>query len=468
MDPGSTATANLSDAPVPHHGADHAEVNGADHAEVDTYQAQYDSIFSCTRGNPRGYGRLPPHKQPRLSPDSGFNSLSEYKKCQLLTYAKVATATMLPHNLKMLLEADKADRLSWFNTHLFPTLKNRDAEAFAGFHYTADFVDLICTVELTAPFTDNWWDSPFVGGQLYRNKEDIQHLNRLHRTRGNTQMQLQVNPQQLGVLSSKAPVPITTMPDLLSFLKRVWHCTTLFFPAADLGYLARDIYQALLEQQRPLSRDPAWLAIKPGEIIHRLQQANNAEFSHFIPLADILEGNFTGCYKPPNHANVVSQCLAPGATIAQGFLPLELRQRPAPGTPGTPRATGSTGPTTSRPAAGATRPNTRTGPAPAPPQPAPPQQAHTNAHYHPNFKAFWNSRPANQRQPITGWLRGAGTTTNQMLDTLGLSPNDCGTFHHKGTCYNPSCARQHTSKVLDPVKVDAVVAMFHAGIQHTS
>ena len=248
-------------------------------AAVDPMQAQYDHIFSCTRGNPRS-SRSPPGKQPRLSLAAGFNSLPQHKQCQLLTHANVATATMLPHYLKMLLEVDKPDRLSWFNTHALPDLKNRDAEAFASFHYTADFVDLLCDVKLTTPSTDNWWDSPFVGGQLYRNKEDIQHLNRLHRIRGNAQMQLQVNPQQLGSLSSKAPVPITTLPELLNFLKRVWHCSTMFLPLCDLGSLARDIYKALLQQQRPLSADPGWLAVKPGEIIHRLQQANNAEFTH--------------------------------------------------------------------------------------------------------------------------------------------------------------------------------------------
>jgi hypothetical protein len=246
---------------------------------------------------------------------------------------------MLPHNLKLLLEVDKADRLGWFNTNIMPLLKNRNAEAFTSFHYTADFVDLLCTVELTAPSTDNWWESPFVGGQLYRSREDIQQLNRLHRTQRNAHMQLQVNPQQLGALSSKAPVPITTLADLLNFLKRVWHCTALFIPQCDLSYLAKDIYQALLEQHRALSRDHEWLAVKPGEIIHRLQQANNAEFGHIIPLQDILEGDLSGRYRPPNHATIVSQCLDPNITIAQSFLPIELRRRPVlPPHPGPARA----------------------------------------------------------------------------------------------------------------------------------
>jgi truncated hemoglobin YjbI len=56
-----------------------------------------------------------------------------------------------------------------------------------------------------------------------------------------------------------------------------------------------------------------------------------------------------------------------------------------------------------------------------------------------------------------------------MLDTLGLSPQDCGKYHYKGRCYGvPNCTRQHTSKTLDPAKVDAVVALFHTGLQHST
>jgi hypothetical protein len=379
---------------------------------------------------------------------------------------------MLPHNLKLLLEVDKADRLGWFNTNIMPLLKNRDAEAFASFHYTADFVDLLCAVELTAPSTDNWWESPFVGGQLYRSREDIQQLNRLHRTRGNAQMQLQVNPHQLGALSSKAPVPITTLTALLNFLKRVWHCASLFFPQCDLSYLAKDIYKALLEQHRALSEDHEWLAVKPGEIIHRLQQANNAEFSHIIPLQDILEGDLSGRYRPPHHAHIVSQCLAPSSTIAQSFLPVELRQRLVlPPHPGPSRGGGSAtrAGATVPPPGQATRgtvgtPNRDTRSTPGQPEPQ------INPRYHPNFQTFWNTVPPQRRRDGIGrWLSLAGSSTNQMLDTLGLSPQDCGKFHYKGRCYGgPNCTRQHTSKTLDPAKVDAVVALFHTGLQHST
>jgi len=433
----------------------------------DLSRATYDSILTCTRGNPRLHGR-PPSTQPRLSPDAGFNTLSDFKKCQLLTYAKVATADMLKSHLKELLEVDKADRLGWFNVNIMPLLKDRDAEAFAGFHYTAEFVDQLCTVELTAPSVESWWDTPFVGGQLYRSKEDIQHLNRLHRTRGQAQVQLQISPQQLGTLSSKAPVPITNLPDLLNFLKRVWHCSTLFFPQCDLGHLAKDIYQALLDQHRALSGDPTWLSIKPGEIVHRLQQANNAEFGHLIPLHDILDGNLAACYHPPSHASIVSQCLAPTPTIAQGFLPLELRQRqlphhpqaPAPATPNRGTSSGTPPDPNTRSTGGTPNRDIRGNPG----QPVP----HENTRYHPNFRAFWTALPqVRRRDPIGRWLSLAGSTTNQMLETLGLSPHDCGRFHIKGRC-SGSCTRQHTSKTLDSGKVDAVIALFHAGLQHAS
>jgi ribose 5-phosphate isomerase RpiB len=47
---------------------------------------------------------------------------------------------------------------------------------------------------------------------------------------------------------------------------------------------------------------------------------------------------------------------------------------------------------------------------------------------------------------------------------MGLQPQDCGTFHHRGRCSLPNCSRQHTSKVLETAKVDAAIAIFTTGM----
>jgi hypothetical protein len=241
----------------------------------------------------------------------------------------VNNSNYITHHIKDLLAIDKSDRLTWFNSNIMPLLTNRDPEAFIGFAYTGDFVDQLCNVALTSESVDTWWES-IVGHQLIRSKEDIQHLNRLHKSRYNSQLQLQVNPSQLSSLNSKAPVPIHTMAELLPFIKRVWHCTLLFFPQCAIATLAQNIYKGVLEQWRYLEADLEWLSIKPGKIVYYFWRVADREFKHIIPYNDLLEGNLTSVYQPPSTSNIVAQCLSPSPTIAQSFLPSALCQRAVP------------------------------------------------------------------------------------------------------------------------------------------
>jgi hypothetical protein len=153
-----------------------------------------------------------------------------------------------------------------------PLLVDKDPEAFTGFTYTGDFLEQLCDVQLTSESADTHWES-FVGHQLRRNKEEVKHLNRIYKSQFNAQLQLQVSPSQLGSLNSKAPVPITTMSELMAYIKRVWHCSALFFPSTAICSLARDLYTALLEQRHHLESDSDWLSKKPGEIVHYLWRA---------------------------------------------------------------------------------------------------------------------------------------------------------------------------------------------------
>ena len=295
-------------------------------------KAQFDSIF-LTSGINHNRNQGPPHKQPRLSTDTGFNSLSNFRQRQFLSIAKVNCATYLPSQLKELLEVDKADRLAWFEANHRPRLCAKAPEAFSDFEYTSDCLDQLCEGNLTASTKLKWWEST-VGHQLYRNKEDVHQLNLLHRTRGDPRLQLQITPAQLGSLNSKAPVPVTTLSELLAFLQRVWHFTTFYFPMCATGDLARRIYQALLTQRRVLERDAAWCALKCGEIISKVDESGNQEFKHVVPLEDFLNGHaHDSYYQPPLAEHTIQQCLSPAPTVAQGYLPPAPTPPPPPTQP---------------------------------------------------------------------------------------------------------------------------------------
>jgi hypothetical protein len=246
-------------------------------------------VFTCPRNTPRGYGHEPPTKHPRSSTKTGFNALSTFKKCQLLTYSRVSNARFIKSTIRNLLEVEKADRLGWFNVNLMPLLVAKDPEAFIGFTYTGDFIEQLCDVQLTSESAEMHWES-FTGHQLRRSKEEVQQLNQIYKSRYNAQLQLQATPSQLSSLNSKAPVPITTMSELVAFIKRVWHCLTLFFPHCPIGSLAQELYKALLEQRRHLETDLEWLSKKPGEIVHYLWREADREFRHVIPHEHLLQG----------------------------------------------------------------------------------------------------------------------------------------------------------------------------------
>jgi hypothetical protein len=120
------------------------------------------------------------------------------------------------------------------------------------------------------------------------------------------------------------------MSELVAYIKRVWHCSTLFFPHCFIGSLARELYRALLEQRRQLESDPDWLSKKPGEIVHYLWREADREFRHVISQQELLQGDLTGAYQPPSTAGIIDKCLSPSLTIAQGILPTDLRQRAIP------------------------------------------------------------------------------------------------------------------------------------------
>jgi hypothetical protein len=261
------------------------------------------------------------------------------------------------------------------------------------------------------------------------------------------------------------------MSELVAFIKRVWHCSTLFFPHCSIGSLAQELYKALLEQRRHLETDLDWLSKKPGEIVYYLWREADREFRHVIPHQQLLQGDLTGSYQPPSTAGIIDKCLSPSLTIAQSFLPTDLRQRTPPPPPTTPVTThqgnpaagnrhntggrgggaaGNGGATGGR---GTTRNNATT-------------QRQVNPQIHPLFRAFWSGvPPARQNDPLGRWLSTANTNTIRALELLGLANDDCGRFHLKGDCNIGNCRLKHVPKQLDPRTVEQVVSLLQTGMQ---
>jgi hypothetical protein len=232
-----------------------------------------------------------------------------------------------------------------------------------------------------------------------------------------------------------------------------------------LGHLAKAIYQALLKHRHALEADATWLSFKPGEIVYLLCDAAKEEFTHCIPFRAFLEGDITGAYQPPNVASLVDKCVSPVHAVLQSVLPKDLRQRPLPGPAPRPAPNGTSNRGAATPGNRGRTANTSATP------PANPQANNrnnpnhrANPNFHANFKNFWQSLPPEHQQAsILPWLTRANSSTAQVLDQLGLTPDDCGKYHIRGSCQHRNCTRQHISRALDPRHVDAVIAVLHHG-----
>ena len=107
---------------------------------------------------------------------------------------RVTNADYVNSYYRALLDQEKSGRLSFFNSNILPILK------------TADCIGQLYEVKFIALSTENWWVTPFIGGLMFQNKDDTKTLNRLHRTLGNSQLQIHVSPTQPSTLSSKSRI----------------------------------------------------------------------------------------------------------------------------------------------------------------------------------------------------------------------------------------------------------------------
>ena len=144
------------------------------------------------------YGQPPPAKQAKLSYDTGFDALPMSAKLAHLTFSRVMKAEHLSPNLLALLNQPTEERFTYFNTHCMRRLTEKDPEAWAGFNFTAKFVNDLCNGKLTTnDATNSWWNG-LIGNHMHRDPTEIKSLNQLHSLihKRDNSVQFQVNARQ--------------------------------------------------------------------------------------------------------------------------------------------------------------------------------------------------------------------------------------------------------------------------------
>ena len=92
-----------------------------------------------------------------------------------------------------------------------------------------------------------------------------------------------------------------------------------------------------------------------------------------------------------------------------------------------------------------------------------------NPRHHPDLRTFFASLPENRRnEQLARWLGAVRSSTAECLQELGLSPNDCGHFHLKGSCARPTCDRTHTPRDLPQAAVTSVCTRLRQGLDATA
>ena len=440
-------------------------------------QQQWEQTFTIGNSH-RGAAAMPPTKQTKPNEDTGFDSLSTYKKRCAMTFSRAHTASGIKPALVRLLAVPSKDRYDHFMTEVMPQLRLKDEEAYAGFAYTAQFVEDLCNFRLTSHDpTENWWNG-FVGNQLKRSKEEIQAINNLYFSRRDSTLNLQVNATQLHKLDTKSPVPIDEMTELKLFLRRTKTTGFHFFTEVEVSNIANNIYKGLLSQGRflKLKLNPTWLATKPREIIYFLLQVEQAEFSHVLPEEDFLDGYTKDFYRYDSTPQLLANCFTPQRSVTDEELPNSLRPLP-PLPPPNPNPRGRNNGN-----GGAGNPNNGNYRNPGNGNPRNPRQQlgqqqgqgqgppRNNPRLHPLLRAFWNEvPPERQNEGLARWLRLAHSSTNQCLHDLGVpEPGDCGHYHLRGSCNRPYCNNPHAPSNPSQQAVEQVVQRLRQGMQQSA
>ena len=437
------------------------------------------------------YGQPPPAKQAKLSNDTGFNALPMTAKLAHLSFSRVSRAEDLSPHLLALLNQPAEERFTYFNTHCMKRLISKDPEAWAGFYFTAKFVNDLCNGKLTTnDATESWWNG-LIGNLMHRDPNEIKNLNQLHSLihKRDNSVQFQVNTSTMGKLNAKAPLPPATVTAFLRILKRQSHLLEDMYPTCFTKRVGDTGYHAMVQAGRheKLERDPNYTCLKPLEALWSLVLVERAEFSHVLSENDFLTNNPMFYYggNPGNHTHHWTQ---PTPHFSSLELPLELQPRPSILQP-QPMPIPVPIPAVAPPPA----PLSQLPPVPSQqfnreggrgngrrniqqqnnqqyyrPQPNA-NGEHTNNRFHPLFRNHWNNAPPTcQNVGIAMILRGANSNTSQAISLLGLGASDCGLFHIKGCCGRRNCTLLHNERDLPNQQVQQVVNLLRTGQQQLS
>ena len=364
--------------------------------------------------------------------------------------------------------------MTWFKANVLAQLKQDHRRAFPeGFSHPVHFIKDLYNLRLTQVEDTLEWHNGIIGSQLKRNPDEIRQLRRVEAATTQRNIQLQVGPRDLGRLTPSAPLPVTSMDELLSFLERCREICIATSLLPETKRLITGVYDGLLQDELGLAiqADEHRCRAKIAEIIHIIVQAERREQAHMLSPWDFDGDDFPPFYRCPNTGSLIASCLNINTTVLPSQIPPSLRPR-QPADPNPPGNLSQGGPpgTGGRPGPNRAQPGGRTSGSGRGTPSAGTRSAHRppNQAFHPKLKAFWDSVPETRRaEGMNSWLVAAGSNTNDCLRRLGLTTRSCGHHHMRGICQRARCDLEHTDQELQPQGVDAVCGLLRQGLNLT-
>ena len=413
----------------------------------------------------------PPAKVARTEP-VGFDSLSDFKKRSIMSFARVKYASDLPHCLLELLEQTQEDQHGHFMSHQLVQWKKRQGLVWSGYGVPAKLLRWVIQGNITQKDTSKkWWTGSLVALMLGFRQHEIDRLNELDETERSSHLQLTVEATNLSKLRMKMPIIPQTTPEILNFLKRVQQVSSSWYSTDfQLGQFASKLLHSIQEHDmhQALLQDSQWARVMGPEIVQCALMIERQEGLHIVSRHDFEQLHYHGIrfFQYRNIDNLVEGCLQAAPNRVRTFYFEGLAPSHGPraiqgnnltgttqGTPQNNTAPGSGNPANSR---SPTANNTGT----AVGQPI----TRLNDQFHPLIKAFWDNQPENlRRTPISRICSKVGTNTSGLLRLLGLPSQACGGYHLKGVCRR-NCRNDHTQRQVQDDAASQVVDKLTTGM----
>ena len=339
-------------------------------------------------------------------------------------------------------------------------LRQRDPSAFdEGFDYPTFLTQDLAALQLTTDRQSLQWWRGVVGAQLRRSRTDIQRLQALQENEERF-TNLAVTDATANERRGKAPPLIEDWHELVSFLRRVTLFTEDWVPHSYLHKHAHQLYQHLQSQSFVYKAEHGWVQRRAGQIIWYLKQIEMKEFGQ--PLG---ESDFRPDEEPPFFTLAADVDLPNFHQLLNSnytFMDIPsslLAPVPAPTQPRDSndhrRSAPSMQPNThdSR-RVDTNRPSGKSKPKPQAKDPFPRA-----------LQTFWRAASDDlKRAPLSKLLQGGGSSTTDIITTLGLTGRHCCHLQVKGKCTHPKCHNLHdTSALVKDAAADKVVTILQKG-----